>query len=92
MNNTIKNLNRYIDCGKVVIVALLFLLGSEPTRGALIFISAVFLLVAAGELFLIMLRQHYIEEREAYLKQIELAVRLTSQTENDNQDDGSRAA
>ena len=69
------NLDAWIDGLKLAIVFLLFLLGSEPTKTALIFLSAALIVVAGAEFYLLRLRERYRVQYEAYLKRLERAVK-----------------
>ncbi len=72
-----KKINTYIDYGKLVIALLLFLLGSEPTKTALIFLMAAFVVTVGIELYLIHYRKILALRYERYLKSLEKAVRQT---------------
>ncbi len=72
-----KRLNAYIDYGKLVIVLLLFLLGSEPSNTVLIFLMAAFVATIAAELSLLHYRKQLYLRYERYLYRLERVVQKT---------------
>ena len=72
-----KKLNTYIDYGKLVIVLLLFLLGSEPTKPALIFLLSALMLTCMIEGYLLHRRKILKFQYRQYLYRLERAVRDT---------------
>ena len=73
-----KKIDAYIDYMKLVMVLILFLLGSlepEPKIPVLVFLLSAFFVSAAAELFLLRARRIYAEKYDRYLKSLEKAVK-----------------
>lgn len=73
-----KKIDAYIDYMKLVMVLILFLLGSlepEPQMPVLVFLLSAFFVSVVAEVLLLRTRRIYAEKYDRYLKTLEKAVK-----------------
>lgn len=82
MREKIERIDDFINYGKLAIVALIILFGADLTPKGLLFLALAIALIVTAELSLLYVKQVYIEEWNAYLWELRLAI-LEVEKENE---------